>query len=60
MSETTVSFVNVFFNFQDACMWMDHHLEEHPGNEWNVLECRIVFLNGAWRAGVVFERKPIT
>ena len=54
MNNTT--FLDVFFSFQDACMWIEHHLEEHPPSEWNILECKIEYINGGWRAGVIFEQ----
>ena len=50
------SFIETFFNFQDACSWVQHHLDEH-GPEWKQEQTSVILMtNGSYRAGVVFSK----
>ena len=51
-----VSMVETFFNFQDACLWVEKHLEEYDPREWYLEQSSINLINGAYRCGVVFSK----
>jgi hypothetical protein len=50
------TFIETFFDFHDACTWVDHHLDDHDKNEWHLEQCSINLINGGYRAGVVFSK----
>lgn len=50
------TYIETFFNFHDACTWIDHHLDEHDKSEWYLEQCSINLINGSYRAGVVFSK----
>ena len=51
-----VTFLEVFFSLDDAYYWLDKHLDEHPTEQWELLELRINYLGGGYRTGVSFRR----
>ena len=57
---TTLSYVEVFFNFLDASNWVQHHLEEYNKDEWHLEQCSINYINGAYRSGLVFSKRQKT
>jgi hypothetical protein len=50
------SFLEVFDDYYDAVYWLEGHLDDHPKDEWKIIECRNVLIGTKYRAGVVFER----
>jgi hypothetical protein len=53
---STHTYMEVFFSWWDAVRYIEGYLEDYPKNDWEIVECRIVYLNGAWRAGISFKR----
>lgn len=51
--------LETFMNFQDASSWIEHHLDEHPPEDWELVECRINLLGGLYRAGVSFRKRNL-
>lgn len=49
-------FVDQFFDFYDAEVWVEGHLDDHPKTEWELVELRINLLGGTYRAGVSFRK----
>lgn len=50
------TYVETFFNLDDAVRWVEYHVDEHPKDEYELLELRINYLGGAFRAGVSFKK----
>lgn len=51
-----ISHIETFFNFQDASLWIEKHLEEYNKDEWFLEQCSINLINGAYRSGVFFSK----
>jgi len=43
-----------FLNFDDASMWLERNLSEIRANDWELLEARLVYIDGVWHTGVSF------
>lgn len=53
-----VTMIETFFNFQDAAMWIERHLEEFDPLDWSLEQCSInLQTSGAFRAGVSFVKR---
>lgn len=52
----TRTFIETFFNFQEASLWIEKHLEEYDSKEWFLEQCSINLINGGYRCGVVFSK----
>lgn len=58
-----LSFLDVFFNFDDAVEWRSGHIEDHlvgyENAEWFIHEDEIKLLpSGAYRAGLILINQP--
>lgn len=58
MTEEVHSFLDVFFNFDDAETWRDGHVDDHPTEDWEIVDDEIYLLeHGGYRAGIIFKKK---
>lgn len=52
MKQETFSAIETFFNFQDASLWLEKHLEEFDKDNWNLEQASINYMNsGGYRCG---------
>lgn len=50
------SYVQTFFDFNDASTWIEKHMEEHPKKDgWVMEQFGINLVNHAYRAGISFR-----
>ena len=54
----TQTFVETFFDFYDAYVWLDGHYKDFVKDpDWEITEGQLVMLNGGWRAGISVVKK---
>lgn len=58
MNGNFVTFLDIFFNADDAYYWLDNHIHEHHPSDWEISAFEILLLeSGAYRAGVSFRKR---